>query len=708
MMSRPIFHFLLIIGLLGNHVFAGEMRTWTDISGREIEAEMTSFANGEVGFKLKDSGKEIRFPFARLSEEDRGYVRENAPVNLKTAARQIDQMVWDRLKVANSDIKTEGAALVANKDIDGATRNKELARLAHMEKMTHPTKPLTDEQFLRRIYLDLAGRIPTYKEADTFFRTPSKTKRAELIDNLIESEAFVSHFFNYMSDLLRIRDGISMGGFNNLKAGAYADWVKDQIREDKPWNQLVGEMVEARGYLWENPATGYMLTDFGMELCNLSNTFTTFLGTEITCAQCHDHPFEEVYQMDFYRMASFFGNLKFKANPDKDLLKLLGAKKKQFAAEAKKAKKSSNDLNAFMDAYTMYVGDSFENNVRLPFDYKYDNGEPNTNVKPATYFGEIVDIEKHGTPRMAFAAWIASEKNPRFTINIVNRLWKHVYGVAQIEPVHNIPGHLGGQAQNYELLKFLESLMKEVDYSVKDFLKILYKTQTYQREACHESPTLTMIDKGEFHFPAPILRRMSAEQLWDSLVAMSVPEPESPERRTRILDDYRNVMSADWKNMNFEQAEKVRAKFNNLGKPTMMNGGAKKGKNTGPVMIRASEMRMPSNLGSFLYQFGQSDKKFIENANTEGTIPQVMMLLNGSLTNQIMTNNSKALVRIAQAEDSKDNGIDVVFLSILSRRPRGQDRDLARPLVRGSNGGKADYSDLVWALLNTREFMFIQ
>ena len=66
--------------------------------------------------------------------------------------------------------------------------------------------------------------------------------------------------------------------------------------------------------------------------------------------------------------------------------------------------------------------------------------------------------------------------------------------------------------------------------------------------------------------------------------------------------------------MNFEQAEKVRAKFNNLGKPTMMNGGAKKGKNTGPVMIRASEMRMPSNLGSFLYQFGQSDKKFIENA----------------------------------------------------------------------------------------------
>ncbi len=700
----------LIVSLLCGSVLtlkAGEVRTWTDLEGRKIEAEMTGFSDGYVGFKMKGTGKPLRFPFAKLSEEDRMYVRENF-VDLKTASREIDQMVWDGLKRANADIKLKRAELIADKEIEPTDRNKELAKLAHMEKMTHPTKPMSDEQFLRRVYLDIAGRIPTYGEASAFLRNPDKTKRNDLIDQLIDSEAFVSHFFNYMSDLLRVRDGISMGGFNNLKAGAYVDWIKDQIRNDRPWNEFVAEMMQARGYLWENPATGYMLTDYGMELCNLSNTFTTFLGTEITCAQCHDHPFEEVYQMDFYKMASFFGNLKFQANPDKDLLKLLAAKKKQFGAEAKKAKKSANDLNQFMDAYTMYVGDGLDNSIRLPFDYKYDDGEPNAPVKPATYFGKIVDLEKHGTPRQAFASWMTDRENPRFTINIANRLWKHVFGIAQIEPVNNIPGHLKGQAQNMELLVFLESLMKEVDYSIKDFLRVLYKSQTYQRESCYESPTLTMIDKGEFHFPAPILRRMSAEQMWDSLVAMSVKKPEAPDRRTRILDEYRELMSADLKSLDFAEAEKLRSRFNNMGKPSVMMSQKGKGKNTGPTMIRASEMRLPSGVGSFLYQFGQSDKKFIENSNTDGTIPQVMTLLNGSLTNQIMTNNSKSLVKLAQAEDSHDEGIDVVFLSILSRRPRGQDRDFAETLVRGGQGGAADYTDLVWALLNTREFMFIQ
>ncbi|NNE92583.1 MAG: DUF1549 domain-containing protein [Verrucomicrobiales bacterium] len=700
--------FLALACLTAIPAFAEEeLRKWTDLQGRKIEARMTGFADGFVGLKLKD-GRDMQFPFNKLSENDRGYVRENAPVDPATAAYEIDKLVWARLKEANADIKVQRAAIMAKKDIDSATRNKALAKLAHMEKMTHPTKPLSDEAFLRRVYLDIAGRIPTYEEADKFLRTPSKTKRAELIDELIDSEAFVSHFFNYMSDLLRIRDGISMGGFNNMKSGAYVDWVKDQIREDRPWNEMVSDMLTAKGYLWENPATGYLLTDFGMELCNLSNTFTTFAGTEITCAQCHDHPFEDVYQMDFFKMASFFGQLKYDARPDPELMKTLAAKKKEYAAAAKKAEKNANDLNNFLNAYNMNLGDGDQNKIKLPFDYKYDDGDPNQPItNPQTYFGEMVKVEKFDGPREAFADWLTSEKNPRFTINIVNRLWKHVFGIAQIEPVDNIPGHLDGQAQNYELLKFLESLMKEVDYSMKDFLRVMYKTQRYQSEACYASPTLEMIDKGEFHFAAPVLRRMSAEQLWDSLVAMSVPDPEGEQRLTRILDEYRELMDVDWKTMTYSDAEALRARYNAMGKPSVMMSNNKK-KNAGPTMIRASEMRLPSGVGSFLYAFGQSDKKFIENSNTDGTIPQVMMLLNGSLTNQIMTSKDKTLVRLAQAEDSHDDGIDIVFLSILSRRPHPQDRDYAEKLVRGGQGASADYSDLIWALLNTREFMFIQ
>ena len=125
-------------------------------------------------------------------------------------------------------------------------------------------------------------------------------------------------------------------------------------------------------------------------------------------------------------------------------------------------------------------------------------------------------------------------------------------------------------------------------------------------------------------------------------------------------------------------------------------------------MIRASEMPLPSPVGSFLYAFGQSDKRFIENGSVDGSIPQVMLMLNGSLTNQIMTGKTIAVSSSAQAEGDHDEGIDTVYLSILNRRPKSPERDAVEKLVRGGKTATADYSDLIWTLLNSHEFMFIQ
>ena len=687
-----------------------ESRTWTDNQGRKVTAAMTGFDFNTGMVKLKlDDGRAIDFPYARLSEKDRGYVQENAPANPAEASRRIDQMVWEKLKSANVEIKARYAEINAKTDMAPAVKKKELEDLIFREKMTHPTKKTTDEQFLRRVYLDIAGRIPTYEEADRFLRNSDKFKRGKLIDELLDSEAFVSHFFNYLSDLLRVRDGISMGGFANLKSGAYADWIKDQIRADRPWNELVTELITAEGYYWDNPATGYYLTDYGMELCNLSNTFTVFTGTEITCAQCHDHPFEEVYQMDYYKMAAFFGNMRYETPSQPQLAKVLGEKRKAFGAAAKKQEKDARGINTILDSYKFKLGDVKDNSIRLPHDYKYDDADPSSAVQPATYFGKMVDLEKFDSPREAFADWLISEDNPRFTVNIVNRLWKHVFGLGQIEPVDNIPGHLDGQAQNYELLKYLESLMESVDYSMKDFLRVLYKTETYQRQACKHSPTLAMIDQGEYHFPAPILRRLSAEQFWDSMVAMSVANPEA--KQNRILEDYREIMNTDWAEMDFNAALNVANRFNNLGKGGGMmsnNNNRKKDPTANMLRVRASEMPLPAPVGHFLYSFGQSDKQFIENANKDGTIPQVMMLLNGTITNKVMSSGNRSLVQIARETGDRDDGIEVCFLSILSRYPRSPERDAAEKLVRGGQGNTADYSDLIWALLNTHEFMFIQ
>lgn len=680
---------------------AGEVRTWTDNKGRKVTAEMTGFQDGKVQMRL-ENGKSLAFPFNLLSEADQGYVRENAPIDPKTATRQIDSMILEKLKKANAEIKAKQLALRDNATMSMEDKLKELENLKFREKMTYPTPRTSDEQFLRRVYLDIAGRIPTYDEAKRFLRDGDKNKRAILIDSLLDSEAFVSHFFNYLSDLLRIRDGISMGGLGELKSEAYAEWIKNQIRANVPWDELVSELIAAEGYYWDSPATGYLLTDYGMELCNLSNTFTVFTGTEITCAQCHDHPFEEVYQMDFYKMAAFFGELDFRKQAKPEVKQQLDAKMKELAAQAKEKKVDLGRFQAAVSGFNWGLGEGGENRIKLPFDYAYDDADPNQRVEPSTYFGEIVELEEHATPRQGFASWLVSKENPRFTINIANRMWKHVFGLGQIEPVHNIPGHLDGQAQNYELVIFLELLMKELDYDLKAFLSILYKTQTYQREASHSSPTLTMIDKGEYHFPAPIMRRMSAEQLWDSFVAMTNSSPESNQRR--VLEDYRAIMNTDWASLDLETAVKVGEAYANLGKGSMMMGN----RNSNQLnLIRASELPLPSNVGSFLYTFGQSDKRYIENSSKVGTIPQVMFLLNGDLTNKVLNASSSVVIQSAKSARSKTEGIETCFLSILSRRPKAMDREYAEILVKGGDAG-ADYTDLVWALLNVHEFMFIQ
>ncbi len=706
-MKSLAFVFAVLLGF-STFLAAGEIRTWTDNQGRKVKAEMLAFRQNQVLLKL-ESGKQITFPFAQLSEADRGYVRENAPIDPRTATAQIDQMILDKLKASYAQNLEAQAKLRDDAKMSREAKAKELKKLQFQKQMLLPTKRTTDEQFVRRVYLDIAGRIPTYSEANAFLLNRDKAKRAKLIDELLYSEAFVSHFFNYFSDLLRVRDGISMGGIGELKSAAYAEWIKEQIRANRPWDEMVTDMLVAKGYYWDNPATGYLLTDYGMELCNLSNTFTVFTGTEITCAQCHDHPFEEVYQMDFYRMAAFFGNLEFNRQADPAAKSALDAKRKELAAQAKKEKKDIRAFDAVANGFNWCLGDGPANKIKLPFDYKYDDGEPNEPVQPATYFGSVMEVEKFDSPRHAFAQWMVSKDNPRFTINIANRMWSHVFGLGQIEPVDNIPGHLDGQAQNYELLKFLEQLMKELDYNLKAFLGILYKTQAYQREASYHSPTLTMIDKGEYHFPAPIMRRMSAEQLWDSFVALSVAEPESL-RRGSVLEDYRSVMQADWASLNMESAMQLAKAYEQIGKGDgMMAQNNRRGRGAPAILRRASELPLPNGVGSFLYTFGQSDKAFIENSTRVGTIPQVMMLLNGELTNKLLSNEDRAVIQQAKSARSKNDAIDVCFLSILGRRANHLDRDFAEMLVKGGeNPAASDFSDLIWALLNLHEFMFIQ
>ena len=287
-----------------------EPRTWTSSDGRTLEAEFSGTAgagaSAVVKLKLPD-GSVIDYPVSKLSEQDKLFVKGNLPTDPAALAAEIDKLVLNKLKESYYGLKEELAALPQKADLTPAEKAKRQEEIAREMEMCVPNQMTNDNQFLRRIYLDVAGRIPTYDEAESFLNDRAPNKRAVLVDKLLESEGFVMRMYNYYSDLLRIREGITMMGNGNLKVDPYMEWVKQSIREDKPYDEMVRELLTAKGKIWEEPAVGYLVSDQGMRMCNLSNTFTIFMGTEITCAQCHDHPFEEVYQMDFYKMASFMG-----------------------------------------------------------------------------------------------------------------------------------------------------------------------------------------------------------------------------------------------------------------------------------------------------------------------------------------------------------------------------------------------------------------
>ena len=171
--------------------------------------------------------------------------------------------------------------------------------------------PVNDHLFVRRIYLDLTGTIPRYEQIESFVRSRNPYKRSLLINQLLASEGFVSHTYNYFADMFRIQSNVPG---ENLRMDAFSSWLKDSLRSNKPYNRLVYDMVSATGRMQENPAVGYHLRDIGMKLDHVSFMTKIFLAKDITCAQCHDHPFEEWTQMDYYTFAAFLGEMETKGD----------------------------------------------------------------------------------------------------------------------------------------------------------------------------------------------------------------------------------------------------------------------------------------------------------------------------------------------------------------------------------------------------------
>ncbi|WP_395748205.1 DUF1549 domain-containing protein [Prosthecobacter sp.] len=448
--------------------------------------------------------------------------------------------------------------------------------------------PQTDDNtFVRRIYLDIIGRIPTTRETEDFLNSKDADKRARLIDKLLGSEAYVQHFFNYWADVLRVTsNGNQTGG---ITGAAYANFVKDSLRKNQPYDQFVREMVAAQGKAWDNGAIGYYMRDRGMPLDNMANTVRVFLGTRIECAQCHNHPFDKWSQMQFYQMAAYtygvqtqdYGgdtmsgvsdllrekenavrasikepqkpqrpnvNGKMPAEEREKLQKEYAAAYKSYEAEMKEVNKKREEarqslrkeqrgyqeaMNDVRDNLRYTSVSSRDRKPSLPHDYQYTDAKPKSLVEPKTMMGHECITQPGETPLQAYARWMTSPANPRFTTVIANRLWKRVFGLALIEPLDELMDTTVPMIPEME--KHIEKLVVDMNYDMKAVLRVLYNTKAYQAQVTREEHSPGMV----YHFTGPLLRRMSAEQMWDSFVTLINPSPDMVNEANREVMEQR-------------------------------------------------------------------------------------------------------------------------------------------------------------------------
>lgn len=558
--------------------------------------------------------------------------------------------------------------------------------------------PLTnDMQFVRRIYLDITGTIPSAQQASHFLnKSRSGNKRAELIDELLNTYGYVSHSFNIWADILRLKDQPS----GNIYSQPYNEWIKDTLASDLPYDEFVHQLVSSEGRLWENPPVGYVLRDAGMPLANLDNTIRIFLGTRIGCAQCHDHPFDKWTQIEFYHLAAFVHGVDTNAarRQVNSVVTNAVAQIQEMAKQDEKKRNLPGRVNGLISANRTAIAENRNRPLRLPHDYQYDDAKPGQVMEPKVIFGQQPQLTKNASKRTAFADWLTSPDNPRFTVTIVNRLWKRAMGVGLIEPVDDLTDD--SKATNQPLLDHLVAEMKRLNYSQRELLRIIYNTDTYQRQAT----TRDLAAEEPYFFPGPILRRMTAEQIWDSLLTLTMADPNAY-RRPRsdaliaaVKIDTVKPASSDYLLNKATELETVRRN----GPEAQLN---KKFTHQGLLLARASELPLPLPPSHFLRQFGQSDRELIEGGSTEGHVPQILTMFNGPISHKLLNQGTVIYDEVVSAEDLRDQ-IDVIFLSILGRKPTRNDYKTAQAEIQYN--GAAGYGNVIWALLNTREFLFIQ
>ena len=482
-----------------------------------------------------------------------------------------------------------------------------------------PSDLCDDATFIRRVTLDVAGRLPTKDEVTTFVADKVADKREKLVDRLLDSKDYADFFANKWSAVLRNRRRSATDGVE--PTAAFHAWIRDSLASNKPYDQFVREVLTATGEEIKTPPVVWF-RELKDPTAQMEDAAQLFLGQRIGCAKCHHHPFEKWSQQDYYGFAAFFTRV------DVFEPKIVQPKKGQPATPKEPSKVTHKPGTA-----------------------EAKNPRTGKMVKPTGLGAESpMEVASDVDPRLKLAEWMSSKDNPFFARTLANRYWKHFLGRGLVDPEDDM--RVTNPASNPELLDALSKHFVDSKFDLKGLVRTICTSKTYQLSAVPNQ--FNADDRQNYSRYSP--KRLNAEVLLDA------------------IDDV-------------------------TGSKTTFKGAAS----------GSRAVQLPDNLfdSYFLSVFGRPDSASACECerNGDASLAQCLHMFNSA---EILGKTAgKRASELAKDKRPHEERLRELYLIALSREPS---KDELATLVGYLDKKKANvqqaYEDVIWALVNTKEFLF--
>jgi hypothetical protein len=475
-----------------------------------------------------------------------------------------------------------------------------------------PSELCSDQEFIRRAYMDLCGILPTPEATRGFLANADKDKRAKLVDELLQRSEYADFWTLKWSDVLRSnRKTIQLKGIH-----VYQQWLRHHLTENTPFDKVVHQLLTASGSTFANPPANYYR--IARDPQNLAETTAQlFFGIRMQCAKCHNHPFERWTQDDYYSMAAFFARVK--QMPDSET---------PGAPQAPGAE---------------VIFSARGGEVTQPRTLK--------TMSPKFMGGAVPTIPADKDRREVLADWLASGNNPFFTKSVVNRVWFHLNGKGIVDPVDDFRD--SNPSANDALLDALAKDFVDHKFDLKHVIRTVMLSRTYQLSA----QTNEFNKDDNKYFSHAVTRLYSAEQLLDAICyTTAIPE-----------------------------------KF----------AGFPRG--TRAVQLPDGEVNHV-----FLKTFGQPGRELACECEREGdsNLAQALQLINGPTINEKLRDPNNRVGLLLTKKVSDGEILNELYLVSLSRMPAPDEIKAATEHLAKNTDKRKAWEDLLWALINSKEFLF--